>query len=310
MTYSIVARDARTGEMGVASQSQAFAVGSSVPWALPGYGAVATQSMGEPMYGELGLDALRAGLTASEALTALRSIDPHPERRQVAMVDGDGNFAVYTGDGCVPEAGHRQGKGCVALANMVVAEDVWASMVDRFEATRGPLATRLVAALHAAEEAGGDFRGRRSASILVVQAVRTGRPWRDQIVDLRIDEHPDPVKELDRLVTHSARYHQMVEAFERALDGDARAALDRLEGSPVPDPAADPDPAPTVADAREPAQPVAPPDSGQAGQPASAAPLGVAGRHGRGVEQLGYVERMTLADNDGNAVVLVKRSDG
>lgn len=98
VTYSIVARDARTGEMGVACQSQAFAIGGSVSWALPGHGAVATQSMGEPMYGELGLDALRAGLTASEALRALRSVDPHPERRQVAMVDGYGNFDVYTGE--------------------------------------------------------------------------------------------------------------------------------------------------------------------------------------------------------------------
>jgi prepilin-type processing-associated H-X9-DG protein len=237
----MIARDAQTGEMGVVSHSQAFAVGSSVPWALPGYGVIATQSMGEPMYGELGLDALRAGLTASEALTALRSVDPHPERRQVAMVDGHGNFDAYTGAACVEAAGHRQGDGCVALANMVASTDVWDGMVDAFEAADGPLAERLMAALHAAEAAGGDFRGQRSAAILVVKAQRTGRPWRDQVVDLRVDDHREAVNELDRLVRHSRRYHATVEAFELALDGQARPGLERLERLVRPDPAAEPD---------------------------------------------------------------------
>ena len=235
MTYSIVARDPDTGQMGVATHSQAFAVGSSVPWALPGYGVIATQSMGEPMYGELGLDALRAGLTASEALTALRSVDPHPERRQVAMVDGYGNFDVYTGEACVTEAGHRVGERCVALANMVASPAVWEAMVDVCESTPGPLATRLLAALHAAEEAGGDFRGQRSAALLVVRATRTGRPWRDQLVDLRVDDHPSPVEELDRLVAHNANYHRTVEAFELALDGDPAAGLRHLADVPLPD---------------------------------------------------------------------------
>jgi uncharacterized Ntn-hydrolase superfamily protein len=241
MTYSIVARDAGSGEMGVATQSQAFAVGSSVSWALPGYGAIATQSMGEPMYGELGLETLRGGLTAEEALTALRSVDPHPERRQVGIIDGRGGIAAYTGDGCVAEAGHRVGEGCVALANLVAGESVWSDMVEAFEAASGSLAVRLVAALHAAEAAGGDIRGRRSAAIVVVKAERTGRPWRDQVVDLRVDDHDEPVAELDRLVTHNARYHRMVEVFERAMDGDPEGALERLPAIEPITAAAEPD---------------------------------------------------------------------
>ena len=211
--------------MGVATHSQAFAIGASVPWALAGHGIVATQSMGEPMYGELGLDALRGGLTAVEALTALRSVDPHPERRQVAMVDTRGNIEVYTGAACVSVAGHRVGSCCAALANMVTSPAVWESMVETFESTGGTLARRMVAALHAAEAEGGDFRGRRSAALLVVRDRHTGRPWRDQVVDLRVDTHPDPVKELDRLLAHHDRYHKMVEAFQHAIDDDADRAL-------------------------------------------------------------------------------------
>lgn len=230
MTYSIVAHDPESGEMGVATQSQAFAVGSSVPWALAGYGVIASQSMGEPMYGELGLDLLRGGLTADEALAALRSIDPHPERRQVAMVDTRGNVAVYTGEGCVAAAGHRVGGCCAALANMVVSPAVWEAMAATFEQTRGSLAHRLVAGLAAAEAEGGDFRGRRSAAILVVRAERTGRPWRDQVVDLRVDAHADPVGELRRLVAESDRYHYMVKAFQAAVDGHEERAIELLEG--------------------------------------------------------------------------------
>jgi uncharacterized Ntn-hydrolase superfamily protein len=241
VTYSIIVRDAATGQMGVASQSQAFAVGSSVPWALSGYGVIATQSMGEPMYGELGLDALRAGLTAPEALTALRSVDPHPERRQVGMLDGHGNIDVYTGDACVAAAGHLLGESCAALANLVASPAVWEVMVERYEASSGTLAERMLAALHAAEDAGGDFRGRRSAAVVVVRAERTGRPWRDQLVDLRVDDHDDPVAELDRAVARSRTYHATVEAFGLALDADPEPALQKLAECPAPEPAQDPD---------------------------------------------------------------------
>jgi len=220
VTYSIAARDPDTGEMGLATQSQAFAVGSSVPWAEPGYGVIATQSIAEPYYGELGLDLLRGGMTATESLRAMRSIDPHPERRQVVMIDARGDISVYTGDGCVAAAGHRVGEHCCALANLVVGEAVWNDMVDAFETTAGPLAHRLVSALVAAEAAGGDLRGRRSAAVVVVRAERTGRPWQDQLVDLRVDDHHDPVSELCRLVETSATYHDVVRGFELAIDGD------------------------------------------------------------------------------------------
>jgi uncharacterized Ntn-hydrolase superfamily protein len=233
MTYSIVARDTDNGQMGVATQSQAFAVGGSVSWALPGYGAIATQSMGEPMYGDLGLDVLRSGLTAEEALTALRSVDPHPERRQVAMADGRGNMAVYTGDACVGEAGHATGEDCVALANMMASHDVWQAMVDAFEAADGWLGARMMAALHAAEDHGGDVRGRRSAAILVVCAEPSGRPWHDHLADLRVDDDPDPLARLGQMVEYSAMYHRVVEAFELALDDEPDAALEHLDGVPI-----------------------------------------------------------------------------
>ena len=241
MTYSIVARDPETGQMGVGTQSQAFAVGSSVPWALAGHGIIATQSMGEPMYGELGLDALRGGLTAGEALTALRSIDPHPERRQVAMVDTRGGIAVYTGDRCVGEAGHRVGRCCATLANTVTSSAVWEVMIETFEATRGPLAQRMLASLHAAERQGGDVRGRRSAALLVVRDRHTGRPWRDQVVDLRVDTHADPIAELDRLLAYHERYHRVVSAFQHALDGRSEPALAELEELDALGPMEEPD---------------------------------------------------------------------
>lgn len=240
MTYSIVARDPETGQMGVATQSQAFAVGSSVSWAAAGAGVVATQSMGEPMYGDLGLDALRAGLTAQEALTALRSVDPHPERRQVGMVDAAGRFAVYTGEACVAEAGHLVGGTCASLANIVRSPRVWETMVETFEASSGWLPRRLLLALQAAEDAGGDQRGQRSAAVSVVCSKRSGRPWQDQVVDLRVDDDPDAVTALRRLVEHTDVYHRTVEAFELALDGRGAAALTALPEQ-VPAPAEQPD---------------------------------------------------------------------
>jgi uncharacterized Ntn-hydrolase superfamily protein len=241
VTYSIVARDTETGEVGVATQSQAFAVGNSVPFALPGFGVIATQSMAEPMYGQVGLDLLRGGFTAHESLTALTSVDPHPERRQVAILDVDGDLAVYTGAECVEVAGHRQGEHCVALANMASSSAVWESMVTRFESTGGSLAVRLLAALQAAEDEGGDFRGRRSAAIVVVRATTTGRPWRDTVVDLRVDDSPHPVQELDQLMVKQSRYQDVVRAFQLAIDGDAATADRELEMLRPQDPKTEPD---------------------------------------------------------------------
>ena len=241
MTYSIVARDTQTGEVGVATQSQAFAVGNSVPFALPGFGVIATQSMAEPMYGQVGLDLLRGGFTAAEALTALSSVDPHPERRQVAVLDVDGDLAVYTGAGCVEAAGHLQGENCVALGNMVASPSVWMSMVERFESTGGSLAARLLAALQAGEEHGGDIRGCRSAAVVVVRATTTGRPWRDTVVDLRVDDSTRPVEELDRLMVSLSRYHDVVRAFQLAIDGDPLTADRELETLRPQDPKHEPD---------------------------------------------------------------------
>jgi uncharacterized Ntn-hydrolase superfamily protein len=241
VTYSIVARDVLTGEMGVATQSQAFAVGSSVPFALPGHGVIATQSMAEPMYGSVGLDLLRGGFTAQEVLTALSSVDPQPERRQVAVLNVNGDLAAYTGERCVAAAGHLVGDNCVALANMAASAAVWVGMVERFESSAGPLAERLLSTLQAGEDAGGDFRGRRSAAIMVIRATTTGRPWHDNVVDLRVDDSADPVAALADLLVTRSRYQDVVRAFEQAIDGDPVTADRELELLRPMDPVTEPD---------------------------------------------------------------------
>jgi uncharacterized Ntn-hydrolase superfamily protein len=241
VTYSIVARDPETGEMGVATQSQAFAVGNSVPFALPGHGVIATQSMAEPMYGSVGLDLLQGGFTAQEVLTALSSVDPQPERRQLAILGVNGDLAAYTGGQCVDAAGHLVGDTCVALANMATSEHVWESMVERFESSGGPLAQRLLTALQAGEEAGGDFRGRRSAAIVVIRATTTGRPWHDTVVDLRVDDSADPITALHDLAVTRARYQDVVRAFQLAIDGDPVTADRELELLRPMDPVTEPD---------------------------------------------------------------------
>jgi uncharacterized Ntn-hydrolase superfamily protein len=241
VTYSIVARDAETGEMGVATQSQAFAVGSSVPFALPGHGVIATQSMAEPMYGSVGLELLQGGFTAQEVLTALSSVDPQPQRRQVAVLGVNGDLAAYTGDACVEAAGHLVGESCVALANMAASDAVWTSMAERFEGSAGPLAQRLLSALQAGEEAGGDFRGRRSAAIMVIRATTTGRPWHDTVVDLRVDDSPDPLGSLADLLVTRARYQDVVRAFQQAIDGDPVNADRELDLLRPQDPVTEPD---------------------------------------------------------------------
>jgi uncharacterized Ntn-hydrolase superfamily protein len=227
--------------MGVATQSQAFAVGNSVPFALPGHGVIATQSMAEPMYGSIGLDLLQGGFTAQEVLTALSSVDPQPERRQVAVLGVNGDLAAYTGAHCVEAAGHLMGNDCVALANMAASAEVWIAMVARFESSGGPLAQRLLNALQAAEEAGGDFRGRRSAAIVVIRPSTTGRPWHDMAVDLRVDDSPDPVAALAELLVTRARYQDVVRAFQQAIDGDPVTADRELELLRPMDPDTEPD---------------------------------------------------------------------
>lgn len=218
MTYSIVARDAETGELGVAVQTKAFAVGRTVPWAAPGIGAVATQAFSERSYGPLGLELMGAGRSPDEALRGLVAADAREPIRQVAMVDVTGNVAAHTGEACIPEAGHVLGEGFSVQANMMRSAEVWPAMAEAFAAAHGTLARRLMAALDAGEAAGGDFRGKRTAAMLVVSGERSGRPWDERVVDLRVDEHAEPLVELRRLL-------DVEEAFRR---------LDAL-GANVPD---------------------------------------------------------------------------
>lgn len=209
-TYSIVARDPATGELGVAVESHWFSVGSVVPWAQAGVGAVATQSIVDPSYGPLGLALLAAGRSAPEALAALVAGDPGREVRQVGMVDAQGRVATHTGRLAIPEAGGQLGDQYVVQANLMHKASVWPAMGRAFESGKGDLAERLLAALDAAEAEGGDIRGRQSAAILVVKAKSTGRPWADTVFDLRVEDHSQPLAELRRLVGVQRAYNHMV----------------------------------------------------------------------------------------------------
>jgi uncharacterized Ntn-hydrolase superfamily protein len=208
-TYSIVARDPATGELGVAVQSHWFSVGSVVTWAEAGVGAVATQSFVDPSYGPRGLDLMRKGKPAPDALKALLAADAQRETRQVAFVDAQGRAGVHTGAKCIPAAGHAVGTQFTVQANLMEKPSVWPAMARAFESAKGDLAERLLAALEAAEKEGGDIRGRQSAAILVVKAKSSGRPWEDRIFDLRVEDHPDPLGELRRLVRVRRAYGHM-----------------------------------------------------------------------------------------------------
>ena len=208
-TYSIVARDPQTGEMGVAVQSHWFSVGSVVSWAEAGVGAVATQSLVDVTYGPLALEMLRAGRTAQQTLEALKTADPHPEIRQVGIVDSKGNVAAHTGEKCIPDAGHLVGDNFSVQANLMLNDKVWSAMKDACEKTTGDLAEKMLAALDAAQAVGGDIRGKQSAAILIVKGQSTGRPWADKVMDLRVEDHTEPLKELRRLVNVHRAYQYM-----------------------------------------------------------------------------------------------------
>ncbi len=225
-TYSIVARDSVTGELGVAVQSHWFSVGSVVSWAEAGVGAVATQSLAEVSYGPLGLDLMRAGKTATQALDALLAADPQRDVRQVAMVDTHGNIAVHTGAKCIAQAGHHPGAQYSVQANLMDKNTVWDAMARAYEASKGDLAERLLAALEAAQREGGDIRGKQSAAILIVPAKSTGRPWADREVDLRVEDAAEPVKEIRRLVEVHRAYEQMNVGDERLAKNDVAGAME------------------------------------------------------------------------------------
>jgi uncharacterized Ntn-hydrolase superfamily protein len=224
-TYSIVARDPKTGELGVAVQSHWFSVGSLVPWAESGVGAVATQSFVDPSYGKLGLDLMRAGKSAPETLKGLLAADSNPGVRQVAMIDTEGRVAAHTGAKDIQFAGHVVGEGFSVQANLMASEKVWPAMAKAFRESKGDLADRMLSALDAAEAAGGDVRGRQSAALVVVSGKPTGRSWLDRIFDLRVDDHPEPLKELRRLVRVQRAYNHM-NAGDLAMERkDAEGAL-------------------------------------------------------------------------------------
>ena len=224
-TYSIVARDAATGQLGVAVQSHWFSVGSIVPWAEAGVGAVATQSFVDPSYGKLGLDLMRAGKTAPDALRALLAGDEGRDFRQVAMIDAQGRVMAHTGAKNIQAAGHTTGKDYSVQANLMLNDTVWAAMSRAFEGTKGDLAERMMAALEAAQAAGGDIRGKQSAALIVVTGKPTGRPWADRIFDLRVDDSPEPLKELRRLLTLQRAYNHMNAGDLAVEHKDNEAAL-------------------------------------------------------------------------------------
>ncbi len=233
MTYSIVARDPASGQLGVAVQSHFFAAGRVVPWARAGVGAVATQSFAEPSYGSLGLALMGAGQSAESALTALVTVDPAADRRQVAMVDARGGVAAHTGTGCVGAAGHCSDHQVSAQANMMARPTVWKAMIEAYSRAHGDLASRLLEALEAAAAEGGDLRGQQSAALVVVSGELTGRPWQDLLIDLRVDDHSDPVGELGRLLQLDRAYQRIGAAFEPILQGsqgELEAVDDQIDG--------------------------------------------------------------------------------
>src|SRR5215469_14279252 len=198
-TYSIVARDPGSGELGVAVESQALV---------------------EPSYGKLGLDLMRAGKSAPDALGGLVSSDPMNNIRQVAMVDAEGRVAAHTGSLTIAEAGHVTGEGFSVQANMMLRATVWPVMAEAYKSARGELVDRLMAALDAAEAEGGDIRGRQSAAILIVSGENTGKPWSDKVYDVRVDDAPEPLKEIRRLVLVARAYSHMRAALSATQRGD------------------------------------------------------------------------------------------
>lgn len=232
-TFSIVARDPETGRLGVAVQSHWFSVGSIVAWAEAGVGAVATQALVEVGYGPLGLALMRAGKSASQALAALLTADEGRDLRQVAMVDAYGQVATHTGSRCIAEAGHEVGEGFSVQANMMANPTVWPAMAAAYRQADGDLAERLLAALEAGQAAGGDIRGRQSACILIVEATSTGRPWADTVMDLRVEDHPEPIQELRRLVRLHYAYQSMNRGDEQLGAGRVEEALEAHRAAAV-----------------------------------------------------------------------------
>jgi len=208
-TFSIVARDTVTGEMGVAVQSHWFSVGSLVTWGKAGVGVVATQSFVNPSFGPRGLSLLENGLTPKMAVETLLELDEGRDVRQLAILDAHGNVEAYTGKNCIVAAGHIVGAQFSVQANLMDKNTVWPAMAEAFKKSKGSLAERMLAAMEAAQNEGGDIRGKQSAAILVVKAKTTGNSWEDKTVDLRVEDSENPLKEMRRLLTIHTAYDYM-----------------------------------------------------------------------------------------------------
>lgn len=226
MTYSIVARDPATGAFGVGVQSHFFGVGPVVPWVQAGVGVIATQAAVNVSFGPIGLELLRSGRSADEVIAALVASDAGEAERQVAVVDREGRAAAHTGARCIPAAGHKIGAGFSVQGNLLRADTVWPAMADAFETTLSlTFSERLLAALDAAEAAGGDVRGRQSAALVIVDAATASAPWAGRLLDVRVDDHRDPLPELRRLAATSEAYRLMGELD--APTDDRRPVEDR-----------------------------------------------------------------------------------
>lgn len=216
-TYSIVAFDAETGDMGAAVQSHWFSVGTIVIWGQAGVGVVATQSFVNASFGPRGLDLMAAGLSPQAALDSLIKTDEGRDFRQVALLNHRGEAASYTGAKCVQPAGNIVGKNYSVQANMMLSQTVWPAMAAAFENTGGALADRMMAAMEAAQAEGGDIRGKQSAAMLVVSGKPTGNVWEDRLVDIRVDDHAEPIQELKRLL-HVHKAYQHMNAGDLAVE--------------------------------------------------------------------------------------------
>jgi uncharacterized Ntn-hydrolase superfamily protein len=220
MTYSIIACDIETGQLGAAVQTFNLAVGTWVPWAEGGIGVVATQALAERQYGTSGLDLMRGGFPANKTLAALLAADPKRESRQVSMIDSVGNIASHTGACCIPEAGSFVGDTFCTQANMMARDTVWHVMAEAYKSAGGSLPERLLAALDAAQEEGGDLRGKQTAALLVVDSQPSPFP----LIDLRVDHDPDPLGQLHRLL-------QLHKAY--ALEYEIVAYIDKGQTEPI-----------------------------------------------------------------------------
>jgi uncharacterized Ntn-hydrolase superfamily protein len=238
MTYSIVARDSDTGEIGVAVETALPGVGRICPWAQAGVGAVATQALSRRSHGDSGLNLMRNGHTAPEALAAVLAGDPGAQVRQVGMVDAQGNAASHTGNSTIRFAGHRVGEGYAVQANMMLTDTVPAAMANAFEGASGRLIQRIIATLKAAQAEGGDFRGQQSAALIIVSGTLQPQPWQGVLFDVRVDDHPTPVEELERICNRHLSYQLSNEALELTTGENANIdqAMKRYQEAVALDP--------------------------------------------------------------------------